>query len=56
MKIHWLSDWNGYEVGFPEVSVVGFYKSADSPDKYFYLNAETGDILEEWEEVEEYEE
>ena len=23
----WQSDWNGYEVGFPEVSVVGLYTS-----------------------------
>lgn len=53
MRINWFSDWNGYEIGFPEIPVVGFYQSADYPNRYFYINAETGDILDAWEEVEE---
>ena len=25
LDLHWSSDWNGYEVGFPEANVVGLY-------------------------------
>jgi hypothetical protein len=49
MDLQWSSDWDGHEVGFPDVLVVGLYSSAENSNKYFYIDAETGDILEEWE-------
>lgn len=43
----WSSDWNGDEVGFPTVDVVGLYSFKDAPIEY-YVNTETGVILEAW--------
>jgi hypothetical protein len=51
--LHWWSDWNGYEAGFPEVSVVGQYCFKDVPAINMYLNSENGEILEIWVEGEE---
>ncbi len=31
----WQSDWNGYEVGYPLIDVVGFYASENG---YFYVD------------------
>jgi hypothetical protein len=45
----WSSDWNGYEVGFPDVLVVGLYSLKENPNRYFYIDMETRDILDEWE-------
>lgn len=45
---HWNSDWNGYEVGYPDVLVVGLYSLAINPEIYFYVDMETLDILEAW--------
>ena len=44
-NLHWRSDWNGDEVGYPDVLVVGLYTSyALGCD--FYIDTETGDVLE----------
>jgi len=45
--LHWESDWNGYEVGYPEVPVVGLYRLKDK-EVYFYINMETLEILNAW--------
>lgn len=47
----WNSDWNGYEVGFPEVCVVGLYSDLDGND--YYINTENGVVLEVIEDFEE---
>lgn len=44
-NLHWYSDWNGYEVGYPEVPVVGLYHSA-SLSVSFYINTESNEVLE----------
>ena len=51
--LHWWSDWNGYEVGFPEVPVVGLYCMKEVPLINMYVNSENGEILELWKEGEE---
>lgn len=42
--LHWYSDWNGDEVGFPNVDVVGLYGS-DELGTDFYVNSENGEVL-----------
>lgn len=41
----WQSDWNGDEVGFDDVLVVGLY-SLCGTSWYAYLDVETGEILQ----------
>lgn len=41
----WSSDWNGYEVGYPEILVVGLYVSGNLN---VYINTENNEILEHW--------
>lgn len=44
---HWQSDWNGDEVGWDHIDVVGLYDILDSGDwRSAYIDATTGDILE----------
>ena len=45
-EVYWQSDWNGYEVGYPEVPVVGLYTSVEYPEMSFYVDTENGIILE----------
>jgi hypothetical protein len=45
--LHWQSDWNGYEVGYDNVGVVGLYTS-EKLGADLYLNAETDEVLEIW--------
>lgn len=47
-SFHWSSDWNGYEVGYDDIDVVGLY-SFPHTEVYFYVDVETGTILEMWE-------
>ena len=47
---HWWSDWNGDEVGFDDVNVVGLYSIPDSPISY-YVDTENGYVLDAWAEV-----
>ena len=49
---HWWSDWNGDEVGFDDVNVVGLYSIPDSPISY-YVDTENGYVLDAWVEVDE---
>jgi hypothetical protein len=44
-ELAWNSDWNGDEVGFPEVDVVGLYSIGNV---HFYINMETLEVLEIW--------
>lgn len=52
IKDHWSSDWNGYEVGFDDVNVVGLYSIPDSTISY-YVDTENGYVLDAWAEVDE---
>lgn len=47
-KLHWSSDWNGDEVGYDDIPVVGLYSIADFPEVHVYIDTETGKILEAW--------
>lgn len=54
----WSSDWNGYEVGYDGIDVVGLYSFTldsdwidnDYSDKEvnMYINTENGEVLETW--------
>lgn len=46
-ELHWQSDWNGYEVNYPDIPVVGLYTIPDT-DINVYINTEDGTILEMW--------
>lgn len=53
--IHWQSDWNGDEVGWDHINVVGLYDLTDKTGKVTtaYINAENGDLLETiWDDIE----
>lgn len=43
--LHWESDWNGYEVGYPEIDVLGLYYEP-AINMHHYIDTETGDIIE----------
>lgn len=45
---HWLSDWNGDEVGFDEIQIVGMYSVKEKPDIQYYVDTETGIVLKWW--------
>lgn len=49
---HWSSDWNGDEVGFDDVLVVGLYSVPDTPIMY-YVDTESGEVLDAWADGEE---
>jgi hypothetical protein len=53
--LHWSSDWNGDEVGFPEIDVVGLY-SSEKLGCHFYMDMSTNEILEVMIDVDEDEE
>ena len=46
----WQSDWNGDEVGFDDVAIVGLYSQERSDEKTynFYIDMETMRILDFW--------
>ncbi|MDT0700335.1 hypothetical protein [Staphylococcus chromogenes] len=44
-KLHWQSDWNGDDVGYDDVSIVGYYKYHDLN---LYIDTENLLILEAW--------
>ena len=49
----WSSDWNGDEVGYPEVEVVGLYsQQRDDGCYYFYIDMDTIKVLDFWKEEE----
>ena len=43
----WLSDWDGHEVGHPNVLTIGLYKLKDS-EVYFYIDYSNNKIVEAW--------
>ena len=43
----WESDWNGDEVGYDDVSIVGLYRLVHT-NIHFYIDMETGKVLEAW--------
>lgn len=47
-ELLWESDWNGDEVGFDDVPVVGLYRLKGT-EVYFYIDSETHTILDAWE-------
>ncbi len=48
----WQSDWDGCEIGYDRVSIVGLYNLKDT-DIYFYIDMETNKILEGWQMIDE---
>lgn len=46
----WQSDWNGDEVGFDDVEVVGLYSNqrSDGKEYYYYIDMEKMIILDFW--------
>ena len=47
--LRWSSDWNGYEVDYPESEVVGLYSQKRDDGWYsFYIDTETGRVLDFW--------
>lgn len=44
-KLHWQSDWDGGEVGYPYISVVGYYVHGELN---LYIDIETDIVLEMW--------
>lgn len=57
-NLRWSSDWNGDEVGYDDVDVVGLYSfTLDSylmdndyseKEVHMYINTENGEVLEAW--------
>ena len=48
-NLYWSSDWNGYEVGFPDSEVVGLYWQEREDGRYsFYIDFERDEILDFW--------
>jgi hypothetical protein len=43
----WQSDWNGYELGYDDISVVGLY-SLKNTELNFYIDMDKGKILDGW--------
>ena len=37
LDLHWSSDWNGDEIGYPEVNVVGYILCPVTPIYIFIL-------------------
>lgn len=44
----WQSDWNGYEVGYDDVPVVGLYQIAGT-ETYLLIDIENDEVLEKYE-------
>lgn len=44
-SLHWQSDWDGYEVGYDDILIVGFYSSPDGEVDY-YIDVETGKVID----------
>lgn len=47
--LRWSSDWNGYEVGYPESEVISLYWQERDDGRYsFYIDFETDEVLDFW--------
>lgn len=44
----WESDFNGYELGYEDMDVIGLYR-LESTSLYVYINYENNKILKYWE-------
>ncbi|AYP68330.1 hypothetical protein PQE75_gp149 [Bacillus phage vB_BcoS-136] len=44
----WESDWDGEDVGYEDIHVVGLYRLANT-NVYVYIDMENMKILEAWE-------
>jgi hypothetical protein len=47
-NLAWSSDWNGDEVGYDNIDVVGLYQIPGT-EIHMYVDTEEGTILEMWE-------
>lgn len=48
-NLAWLSDWNGYEVGYPDSEIVGLYSQERDDGSYsFYIDMGTEKVLDFW--------
>lgn len=45
----WQSDWNGYEVGYPNSDIVSLYQ-INNTEMYIYVDPSSGKILDGWKE------
>lgn len=45
-KMGWQSDWDGEDVGFDDVLIVGLYSDPNHEDVMYYINMETRKILQ----------
>lgn len=45
---YWSSDWNGDELGMDEILVIGLYTVKENPEISYYIDTETGIILDAW--------
>lgn len=45
---YWSSDWNGDELGMDEILVIGLYTVKETPEISYYIDTETGIILDAW--------
>lgn len=53
--LHWQSDWAGDEVGYDSINIVGLYSLTTIMNTvYFYIDMETGTVLEAWTDGEEH--
>lgn len=56
-NLMWSSDWNGYEVGYPDVDVIGLYRQEREDGCYsFYIDVFKGEIVDFWKDDNEYDE
>ncbi|BDA81568.1 hypothetical protein [Staphylococcus phage vB_SsapH-Golestan-100] len=44
-RLHWLSDWDGHEVGFSDSDVISHYMHGELN---LYIDTETDTVLEMW--------
>lgn len=45
--LRWSSDWNGDEVGYPDISVVGLYSDKEGIDYYIdVLKSKVVEVIE----------
>ena len=44
-KLHWQSDWNGDDVGYDSINVVGYYTYYNLN---LYINIEENEVIEMW--------
>lgn len=52
-KMGWQSDWDGEDVGFDDVLIVGLYNDPNYEGVSYYIDMETDKILEVFTEGEE---